>query len=45
MTDTPEDKPEEIEARMGAALKRALATPPKPHVKSSDKVAAKSQNR
>lgn len=26
------DKPEEIEARMHAALKRALATPPKPHV-------------
>jgi hypothetical protein len=26
-----EDSPEVVEARMTAALKRALATPPKPH--------------
>lgn len=31
MTDSQEDKPEEVEARMAAALKRALSTPPKPH--------------
>lgn len=44
MTDTDQENPEDIETRMTAALKRALATPPTPH-KPKDAHAPKPNNR